>query len=232
MTKKRIAIVLILTLISIIFINCSKDDNTIPNKNIINLEDAKLSNFPLFSITPVSINITQPTILGNQETTFGKIDIVVPISVSLDGIASSITSSELNLSRFSILPDNNTTLNYETQSHVHTIVNVLDKSEELLHYTVNIEQEVIPTPSILTVTNFKFEASKNSQLSDDVTIERRTDNVNRQDIYLFVPAGTDFSDLTPTATFDAEEVFYTQDSSIPIGDVNTQSKIQILQHQM
>ncbi|CAM1341959.1 hypothetical protein [Tenacibaculum amylolyticum] len=200
---------------------CSEDNNTNPNQNVINLEDAKLSDFPLFSVTPVSINITQPTIVDNEETSFGKIDIVVPNIVSLNGIASSITSDELNLSRFDVLPGNSSTLNYETQSHVHTIVNVLDKSKELLHYTVNIEQEVIPTPSTLTVTDFKFEASKNPQLSDDVVIERRANDVNRQDIYLFVPAGTDFSNLKPTATFDAEEVFYTQDSSIPIVDVNT-----------
>ncbi|MEP3387437.1 MAG: hypothetical protein ABJO02_04560 [Reichenbachiella sp.] len=223
MIRKIITTTLILTAIETVFMGCSEDKSTNPksNQNEVNLDDAKLYDFSLLSIAPVSINITQPTIIDNEETAYGEIDIVVPNTVSLNGITSSITTAELNLSKFDILPGNSTTLNYQTQSHVHTIVNVLDKSKELLHYTVNIEHEVIPTQSTLTLTDFKFEASKNSQLHDDITIERRTDNLNRQDIYLFVPKGTNFSDLTPTATFDAEEVLYTQDSSIPIVDVNT-----------
>ncbi|MEM0575855.1 hypothetical protein [Flavobacterium polysaccharolyticum] len=224
MIKTRTITALILLTITTIFTGCSKDDsvNPNPNQNSINLEDAKLNNFRLFGITPVSINITQPSIVNNKETVFGKIDIVVPNTVSLNGIASSITSNELNLSKFAILPGNSKLLNYETQSHVHTIVNVLDNSQELLHYTVNIKKEVTPTPSTLTVVDFKFEKSKNPQLPNDVTIERRFNDANsRQVIYLFVPKGTNFSSLVPTATFDAEEVFYTQDSSIPLSDVNT-----------
>ncbi len=223
MIQKSITAILILTAIITAFVGCSENDNTNlePNKNVINIEDAKLFNFPLFGITPISINIKQPTIVDNKETVFGEIDIVIPNSVSLNEIATSLTSDELNLSKFNILPGNNTALNYETQSHIHSIVNVLDESEELLHYTVNIEQEVIPTPPTLTVTDFKFEASKNSQLTEDVTIEKRVDEFNSQTIYLFVPTGTDFSNLTPTATFDAENVFYTQDSSISTIDVNT-----------
>ncbi len=220
--QSRITTISIFILFTTMFIGCS-DDSSNPQSNpeTVNIEDARLFDFPLFGITPVSINITQPTIVNNEETAFGKVDIVVPNTVSLNEIASSITSGELNLSKFDIIPGNNTELNYETESHVHTIVNVLDESEELLHYTIKIEQEVISKPSTLTVNDFRFEASKNPQLSDDITIERRVEDLNRQDIYLFVPAGTDFSDLTPTATFDAEEVFYTQETSIPIVDVNT-----------
>lgn len=222
MIKTRTIIALILITITTIFTGCSEDVKVSPSPKPISLVDAKLNNFRLFGITPVSINITQPSIVNNKETVFGKIDIVVPNTVSLNGIASSITSNELNLSKFAILPGNSTMLNYETQNHVHTIVNVLDNSQELLHYTVNIKKEVTPTPSTLTVVDFKFEKSKNPQLPNDVTIERRFDeNANRQVIYLFVPKGTDFSNLKPTATFDAEEVFYTQDSSIPLSDVNT-----------
>lgn len=223
MMQKSITIILIITAIITTFIGCSESGNTSlePNQNVIKLEDAKLFSFPLIGVTPISIKITQPTIVDNKETVFGEINIIVSKTVSLSEIATSFTSKELNLSKFNVLPNNITALNYETQSHVHTIVNVLDESEELLHYTVNIKQEVIQTPPTLTVTDFKFEASKNSQLTNDVTIERRIDDLDRQTIYLFVPTGTDFSNLTPTATFDAEEVFYTQDSSISIIDVNT-----------
>lgn len=225
MKNIKITRILILTFFTIIFNNCNNDDSSKLNINpdTINLEDTKLSNFPLFAITPVSLEIIDPIIVNNEETEFGKINIIVSNTISLDGIASAITSNELNLSKFGILPGNNTMLNYETESHVHTIVNVFDESQELLHYTVNIEQETTPTLTTLTVTDFKFEASKNTQLTADVTIEKRFDNPNNQiqDIYLFVPAGTDFSDLTPTATFDAEAVFYTQNSSTSIDDIDT-----------
>lgn len=225
MTKKRINMTQFYTILILIIMGCSEDNDTSLNSNqdVINIENAKLADFRLFGITPVSVSITQPVIVNNEEIEFGEITIVIPNTVSLNGIASSITSEELNLSKFDILPGNSTTLNYETQSHVHTIVNTLNKSQELLHYTVNIKQEVIPTPPTLTVTDFKFEASKNPQLSDDIIIERRApiNNSRGQYIYLFVPAGTNFSDLKPTITFDAEEVFYTQDSSVSIEDVNT-----------
>ncbi|MDO6492895.1 MULTISPECIES: hypothetical protein [unclassified Cellulophaga] len=219
MTKTRITIALILTVFTTIFTGCTKDDNT--NENIIKLEDAILTDFPLVGITPVSINIKQPTIVDNEEIVFGEINIVVPSTVSLKEIASITTSTELNLSKFSILPNDLSLLNYETQNHIYTIVNALNESEELLHYIVNIKHEIVPTPTTLTITDFRFEASKNAQLTNDVTIEKRVDDLDKQTIYLFVPTGTDFSNLTPTVTFDAEEVFYTQESSVPIVDVNT-----------
>ncbi|MGJ8734148.1 MAG: hypothetical protein ACSHW4_13415 [Cellulophaga sp.] len=219
MTKTRITIALILTVFTTIFTGCTKDDNT--NEHIIKLEDAILTDFPLVGITPVSINIKQPTIVDNEEIVFGEINIVVPSTVSLKEIASITTSTELNLSKFSILPNDLSLLNYETQNHIYTIVNALNESEELLHYIVNIKHEIVPTPTTLTITDFRFEASKNAQLTNDVTIEKRVDDLDKQTIYLFVPTGTDFSNLTPTATFDAEEVFYTQESSVPIVDVNT-----------
>ncbi len=225
MKNRTVTAGIILAFLSIIFYSCSSNNTgePEPSPETIELEDAKLLDFPLFAITPISIEIIDPIIVDNEETVFGEINIIIPYTVSLDEIASSITSSELNLSNFDVLPGNATTLNYETESHIHTIVNALDNSEELLHYTVTITQEIIPTPSSLTVTDFKFEASKNAQLTEDIIIEKRFDDPNsqKQDIYLFVPEGTDFSNLTPTATFDAEAVFYTQDSSISLTEVDT-----------
>ncbi len=208
---------LIIVLIATIFIGCSSDDDTTSPNNgnaKINIVDAKLSAFPLFGITPVSTEIIDPTIVDNKETAFGEINIVVPSMTSLDAIAASITSDELNLSRFRILHSNSVQLSYEGGvTQTYKIVNVRDESEELLHYKVSIVQEVPPIPSTLKVTDFKFEASKNIQLTNDVIIEKTVEDVNFDYIYLFVPVGTDFSDLTPTATFDAEAVFYNQGAS-------------------
>jgi len=223
MKNKRILTALIVSFFTVFFNSCSNEEDT-TTSSTINLEEAKLTGFPLLGITPISIEIIQPVIENNTEIEYGKINIVISDPSFLSNIKADITSDELNLSKFDVIPGGNTALSYESQSHTHAIVNVLDKNEELLHYIVTIEAETPPTPSTLTITDFKFEASKNSQLSEDVTIERTfTDpnNPNKQTIYLFVPEGTDFSDLTPTATFDAEKVYYTQDTSIPIVDVDT-----------
>ncbi|WP_075343807.1 hypothetical protein [Tenacibaculum agarivorans] len=223
MKNKRILTALIVSFFTVFFNSCSNEEDT-TTSSTINLEEAKLTGFPLLGITPVSIEIVQPTIENNTETEYGKINIVISDPSFLSNIKADITSNELNLSKFDVIPGGNTALSYESQSHTHAIVNVLDKSEELLHYIVTIEAEAPPTPSTLTITDFKFEASKNSQLSEDVIVEKTfTDpnNPNKQTIYLFVPEGTDFSDLTPTATFDAEKVYYTQDTSTPIVDVDT-----------
>ncbi len=222
MKNKRILTALMLSLFTVFYISCS-DDNDTDNTEEFILEEAKLTAFPLLGITPTSVEIIQPVIENNTEIEYGKINIVVSDPLFLPHIVPNITSNELNLSKFAIIPGGNTALSYESQSHTHTIVNALNESQELLHYVVTIEAETPPTPSSLTVTDFKFEASKNAQLTEDVTIERvfNDPNSNSSTIYLFVPEGTDFSDLTPTATFDAEDVFYTQDASIPTVDVDT-----------
>ncbi|WP_237276552.1 hypothetical protein [Tenacibaculum ovolyticum] len=222
MKNLKVTTILVLSLFTLILNSCSSNNNDLEDApEVINLEDVKISDFPLFGITPISIEIIAPTIVNNKETKFGEINIVIPYTVSLNGIASSITSNELNLSKFNIFPGNNTMLNFETQTHIYKIINVFDESEELLHYSVNIKKETAPVLSTLTISSFKFEATKNAQLTEDVIIEHRFENGNRRDIYLFVPEGTNFSNLTPTATFDAEEVFFTQNSSIPVIDIDT-----------
>ncbi|PKH50271.1 hypothetical protein CXF68_05965 [Tenacibaculum sp. Bg11-29] len=222
MKNLKVTTILVLSLFTLILNSCSSNNNDLEDTpKVINLEDVKISDFPLFGITPVSIEFVAPTIVNNKETKFGEINIIIPNTISLNGIASSITSNELNLSKFNILPSNNTMLNFEMQTHIYTIVNVFDESEELLHYAVNIKQETAPVHSSLTISDFKFESTKNTQLTEDIIIEHKFDNGDRQDIYLFAPEGTNFSNLTPTVTFDAEEVFFTQNSSIPIVNIDT-----------
>lgn len=218
-TTKRMFTILLL--LSVVVTSCKNDKDNDPKTD--DLEQAKLTDFPLFGISPVSIEIIDPVITDDKETEYGQINIVLPTGISLDAIASSITSKELNLNKFDILPGNNTRLSYETQSHIHTIINKEDNTE-LLHYTVTIQRETTPNLSSLTITDFKFEASKNPSLANDVVIEHReqyTNNPNKEDIYLFLPSGVGFSDLTPTISVDAEEVYYTQDVNPTIANVNT-----------
>ena len=56
-------------------------------------------------------------------------------------------------------------------------------------------------PETLKITSLKFEKSKNPSLPNNIEIARTIEGVGIDKIYLFVPVGTDFSNLTPTITY-------------------------------
>lgn len=222
MKNRRVFTLVILLLSTTFFIGCSNDDNAVSEE--VNLEEAKLSGFPLLGINPVSFEIKQPVIVNNREVEYGEINIVISDSRLLSYIKAEITSEELNLSRFELIPGDNDGLSYQSQSHIHTVVHINNEDQELLHYVVTITAENVPGSSELTLTDFRFEATKNSQLVEDVTIETRFTSANspsEETIYLFVPEGTDFADLTPTLISNADKVYYSQDTSLSIEDVET-----------
>lgn len=196
--------------------NCSDDNHTptIPDPDI-NMEEAKLSDFPLFGIERVAIDITQPVIEDNKEITYGEIKITVPSITSLDNIGVSITSKELNLSKFSMSPDNVSLSFEDDQVHVFTISEATGEQEALLHYNVSIIKEAPSVPETLKITRFTFEKSKNPSLPNDIMISKTVEDPGSIDkIYIFVPLGTDFTDLVPTITYDGTKLYYTQDTSV------------------
>ncbi|MDO5975005.1 hypothetical protein [Flavivirga jejuensis] len=210
-----------LILFSVFFMmSCSDDDKTTYKTTDINIEEAKLLDFPLIGIEPTGIEIVQPEIVNNKEVTYGDIKITLPSTVtSLENIYISITSRELNFSKFSVLPENIVNLSFEDgKVHVFTITTATGDKEALLHYNVSIIKEVPPVPETLKITGFTFEKSKNPSLPNDITITKTIEEVGRTDkIYLFVPLGTDFTDLVPTITYDGTTLYYSQN---PLTTVN------------
>ncbi len=201
-----------------LLISCNSDDNTINNPQgpTINIEEAKLSDFPLFGIRPTAIEIVDPEIVDNKEIKYGEIKITLPSTItSLENISVSITSAELNLSKFSISPGNNVLLSFEDQKvHVFTISAATGDKEELIHYNVSIVKEAPVIPETLKITGFTFEKSKNPSLPNDITISRYIEDDGFPDkIYLFVPLKTDFTDLVPTITYDGAKLYYDQGSN-------------------
>ncbi|WP_103069820.1 hypothetical protein [Aquimarina sediminis] len=199
---------------------CSSDDDTpIVNPGNttveeIKIDEGKLSAFPLFGINPTAIDIVDPEITDNKEVKYGEIKITVPATITLDAIRAAITSSELNLSKFEISPSNDVQLSYvDGKVNVYTIMNALGKKEELLHYNVSIIREVVPEPETLKITGFKFEKSKNPSLPSDIEMSRIIEDTGLDKLYIFVPVGTDFTDLIPTITYDGTKLYYYQDSS-------------------
>ncbi|WP_109829402.1 hypothetical protein [Reichenbachiella versicolor] len=199
-------------------VSCSSSDDTNEDgdtgSSSIDINEALLSDFPLFGITPVSIDITNPSIEDNKETSHGKVVITVSHStVGLDKISASITSDELNLSKFEITPSNSEQLSFEDgKTHTFTISSVETK-EELLHYDVQVLQEEAPVDRTPRITRFSFEKSKNPALTEDIDIHHSVQEFGLNKIYIFVPVGTDFTDLTPTVTFEGSKLYYNQESS-------------------
>ncbi len=208
------------TIFSLLFImscNSGDDDDattTAASTPSIAIEEGMLKDFPLFALQYKEINIVDPEIVDNKEVKYGEIKITIPSTVSLDNIYASITSAELNLSKFSISPGNDVGLSYEDQKiNVYTITTATGDKKELLHYNVSIVKEIVPEPETLKITSFTFEKSKNPDLPNDIEISTRIEDNYRDKIYLFVPLGTDFTNLTPTITYDGAKLYYTQDSS-------------------
>ncbi|GAA3589520.1 hypothetical protein GCM10022396_03580 [Flavivirga amylovorans] len=205
--------------------NCdSGEENNQTEIEDIKIVEAMLSDFPLFARQRAEIEIVDPVIKNNKEVTYGEIKIILPSTVtSLENIKASITSKELNLSKFSISPSNNESLSFEGgKTHVFTISAATGNKEALLHYTVSITKEAPPVPETLKLTNFTFEASKNrGVILNDIIISRRAvENASYEKVYLLAPVGTDFTKLVPTITYEGTHLYYTQDPSIAPVDMD------------
>ncbi|WP_438710388.1 hypothetical protein ACSTS3_15570 [Aquimarina muelleri] len=201
----------------------SNDDDPVSIAEKIKIEEAKISAFPLFGIPFTKVDIIDPEIVDNKEVKYGEINITVPSTTVLDNISALITSEELNLSKFSISPGNDVKLSYvEGKTNVYTIRNIIGGKEELLHYNVSITKEPIEVSETLKITSFTFEKSKNPSLPNDIEISRIVEGIGVDRIYLFVPAGTDFTNLIPTITYDGTKIYYYQDSSQRPGSTNNE----------
>ncbi len=206
-------------------VNCDSSDENQTVEAEVDIEEAKLSSFPLFGINPVGVEITQPVIVDNKEETPGRIVITVPYTInSLEDISTSITSEELNLSKFNVTPGNDAQLSFEGgKEHRFTIARATGDKEPLLNYVVSVVKEAAPVPEVLEITDIKFEQSKNKDLPGDITITRRAeDGAFNEKIYLLFPDNTDFSDLVPTITYKGNKLYYNQDTSIAPVNVDTE----------
>ena len=210
-----VVLCVLLAIVSSLLSGCDADSMPVnPTSGEIDITEAILPDFPLFAINDVSTEIIDPEIVDNKEVTYGEVTITVPHYVSsLSAMSVAITSRELNLSKFSISPGNSDLLSFEGGTvHTFTISTVSD-NEPILHYNVQVVKEPAPVRETLKITGFTFEQSKNPSLPADVTISRTVEDGGRDIIYLFVPLGTDFTDLVPTIEYDGTKLLYSQDNS-------------------
>ena len=197
-----------ISLIMIVFgsllTSCSSESNDLEPAvdKTVDLKEAFLNDFSFSEAEFISIDITQPEIKDNLETKFGEIKIKLPKESALE-----LSLKKVNFDRtvFTITPEIGAKRTYSaTEPVVYTII-VHNNPKQVIHYKVLVELDTPHTSETPEITAFKFEKSKNTALSQDIAAAK-IDNEKDQ-IFIFVPVGTDFSHLTPTITFKGEKLY-------------------------
>ncbi len=189
-------------------------DNPTPT---INLSQVQISDLQLEETQYTNINIIHPIIINNIETQMGEIVVTVPTGTSLQ--LTPKTSNFTNID-FKVSPQLGVKQNFAGSTFLYTITSKTDASKEV-HYTVRIlEQQSQPVTA--AITSFRFERSKNPTLSGDINAQLIIEgNGTLGKIFILLPVGTSFASLTPTIGFQGTSLLYTQDTSIPIGNVTS-----------
>lgn len=187
-----------LFLCALVITGCSENPQP-PSSSEEPIENAKLNNFKLSELDYVSIDIIQPEIIAGVETRFGEIKITIPYSSS--DIELSLKEVNFDANKFNISPEIGQKHFFsETTPVIYTITSKQNPNSSI-NYRVFVIKEAAPLPEVLQITGFKFEKSKNPGLDADIEAEKIGTESGLKQIFIFVPAGTDFSHLTPTITF-------------------------------
>ncbi len=183
----------------------------------INLSQVRINDLQLEETQYTNINIIHPIITNNIETQMGEIVVTVPAGTSLQ-----LTPKTSNFTNndFQVSPQLGVKQNFTGSTFLYTLTSKTDASKQV-HYTVRIvEQQSQPVSA--TITSFRFERSKNPTLPGDINAQLIIEgNATLGKIFILLPVGTSFTSLTPTIGFQGTSLLYTQDPSIPIGNVTT-----------
>jgi hypothetical protein len=200
---------IVAVIVTLLAASCSSDDDD-PNEPDADLGNARLTDFPLTEVEYLNINIIHPELANGEETKQGKIEITIPYS--RQSMELSLKEFKLDNSKYTISPGIGEVQVFTTEGVIYTITSNIDP-DKAVHYLVTIVHGGDPFTENNEITGFKFEASKNPALASTIDALKivRYENSSDGAIYVIVPAGTDFSNLTPTITFDAAELKYRTD---------------------
>jgi len=190
----------------VLFSACTADDaeeNT--GSNFWN--DAKLNDFALAEVAYLDIDIIHPEIINGTETKFGKIEITIPYSQTSRML--SLKQFDLDNSKYQISPLVGEQSDFSGDPVTYTISSVSSGTKSV-HYDVSVVYGGDPFFINSKITGFKFEKSKNPTLAATIEAVKiaEYENFSENAIYVIVPEGTDFSQLTPTITYDAAKITY------------------------
>jgi hypothetical protein len=195
--------ILLLTII----VSCKKDPTT--NTSTIDMLQARFTSFELAETAYSSIDIKHPELNNNSEVNKGEIHITIPKGNTQ--LKLTPKTSNFNNDQFIIRPQLGQVQNFSGGKVTYTISSIKDPAKRV-HYEVTIVEEQDPVNNQVQITNFKFEKSKNPGLPSDIDAAKIIhSNSSIGKIFVFVPAGTDFSKLTPTITYSGQGLYYSQD---------------------
>jgi hypothetical protein len=194
-------------LVTALFAGCSSDDDN--NENVDNTfwNEAKLNDFPLSEVTYLDIDISHPEVANGAETKPGKIEITIPYSQT--SLMLSLKQFNLDNSKYQISPLPGEQQDFSGDPVTYTISSVTSETKSV-HYDVSVVYGGEPFFTNAKITGFKFEKSKNPALAATIDAVKiaEYENYSENAIYIIVPEGTDFTQLTPTITYDAAKIYY------------------------
>lgn len=209
-----------LQLISLFLITSCQGDDPKEVGNNPNLENAQLKSFPLSEVTHLDIKITHPEIVNGEEKKYGEIEITIPRTHT--SLMLSLKQFNLDNNEYSISPSIGEQQDFSKGPVTYTISSNFDKDQSV-HYNVKVITEAGPVNLNTKITGFSFEKSKNPSLGTTINAVKiiEYENYSENAIYILVPAGTDFSKLTPTVTFDAAKLYYSSGTEFKLYTSNT-----------
>ncbi|MDQ3276871.1 MAG: hypothetical protein M3Q06_01000, partial [Bacteroidota bacterium] len=191
-----------------LFFSCKKPVET---GEEVDLAAVRMHDFQLAEIAYSDITITHPVITDGVETQPGEIEVVIPkgtTQLQVTPIAANFSKSG-----FSISPAMEVKQNFLNRVVIYRIASARDAAKAV-HYYVRVREAYDAPAGNVQVTGFRLLKAKNPDLPADVESTRILHGEGTiGKIFVFVPAGTDFSSLTPTITHNGTALFYSQDPS-------------------
>jgi hypothetical protein len=187
---------------------CKKDPVT-PAE--IDLSQVLLEDFQLQEADYIGISLTHPIISNGVETQQGEIRVTVPRGTALTSLTPK--TSNFTNNDFTVSPQLGQAQNFQNRVQVYSIASKQNASKRV-HYVVTVVEAAVQPDVEPALTAFRFEKAKNPFLPADVEASRIIEGVATiGKVFVFVPAGTAFSSLTPTMNFNGTGLFYLQDDA-------------------
>lgn len=198
-----------------ITLGCQSDGSDDPTLVDPELEKAQLKDFQLSEVPYLDIKIVHPELSGGKEVKAGEIEITIPYTQK--SLLLSLKAFDLDSEKYSIVPSIGLPTDFSNGPVVYAIHSNF-YANKAVHYNVKVVYGGEPLNENTKITGFKFEKSKNPGL--DATVEAikivEYTDYSENAIYVIVPVGTDFSNLTPTITYDAAKLYYTVDNEFKL----------------
>lgn len=197
-----------LLLLAALAVGCKKDPKA--RDKDVDLSQVKLNDFKLAEVDYIRIDIKHPVVGANgEEIEYGEIDIVIPRGST--GLRVTPLADNFTDEAFTVSPRLGAVRDFSTARIAFSIVSKKDPGKQV-RYFVRISEEEPPVTTAPKVTALKLEQAKNAGLGTDIVASRILEGVGTLGkIYVLVPVGTDFSQLTPTIEYEGGTLYYSQD---------------------